>query len=519
MKKYFKKISALLMAAIMVLSMCTAVFAAGETTSVPTEDDKAKVTISGLEDGVNIKAYQIVDGVYGENGNGFIRFKWTDLSGKTGDVFTKDGKGNDILNLRQTDLTTIVGNINDSTTYKEFQLDSDNKSKEALEVGTWLLLVSGGTKVYNPMVVSVYYATDDGTVTGGLLNAGDKEWDLVGGVAYAKETDITIDKVANKDTAATNDDKENVDKVVTYTITGVIPSYSSQYTTDVTYKITDTLTNLELNGDPIVKLAGTEISGTDKYSIEKTETGFNIIFTSAYIKSLADKTDAQRTVTVTYTATVTASATTWNPAKNNAKVEYSNKPDGSTTWKDTETNTYTFDIDGQILKVDETGEKPLPGATFTLYKDYNATDKTVSNEIASYKTLTEGKIIFKGLAEGTYYLKETEAPASYTLNTTIYEITITPKYTEATKNNEKGKKELESYSVTVKEAGSTGAGETGTYTEGSAISKLIDIQNTKVGQLPSTGGMGTYIFTIAGVVLMACAAGAFIISRKKSSEE
>lgn len=512
MKKYLKKISALLMAAIMVLSMCTAVFAAGETTSVPKDSDKAKVTINGLEDGVSIKAYQIVDGVYGENGEGFIGFKWTDLSGKKGDVFTKDENGNDILNLSQSDLTTIVGKIDANTTYKGFQLDGEHKSGEALEVGTWLLLVSGGKKVYNPMVVSVYYATDNGTVTGGLLNASDKKWDLVGGVAYAKETDITIDKVADKDTAAHGED-------VNFTITGVIPSYSSQYTTDVTYKITDTLTNLELKGAPVVKLAGTEISGTDKYSIDRTETGFNIIFTSAYIKSLANKTDAERAVTVEYTAKVTASATTWNPAKNKAHVEYTNNPDGTTTGKETETKTYTFDIDGQILKVDETGEKPLPGATFTLYKDYDANNKTVSNEIASYKTLTEGKIIFKGLAAGTYYLKETEAPASYTLNTTIYEITITPKYTEATKNNEEGKKELESYSVTVKEAGSTAEGETGTYTEGSAISKLIDIQNTKVGQLPSTGGMGTYIFTIAGVVLMACAAGAFIISRKKSSEE
>ena len=518
MKKYFKKISALLMAAIMVLSMCTAVFAAEGTASVPQEGDKAKVTISGLEEGVNIKAYQIVDGVYGENGIGFIGFKWTDLSGKTGDVFAKDGKGNDILNLSQSDLTTVVGRINKSTTHKEFQLDSDNKSKEALEVGTWLLLVSGGKKVYNPMVVSVYYATDDGTVTGGLLNAGDKKWDLVGGVAYAKETDITIDKVADKDTAATNDDKKNVDKVVTYTITGVIPSYSSQYTTNVTYKITDKLTNLELNGTPEVKLAGTTVD-TANYDYRTTDTGFEISFHSDYIKGLADLTDAQRTVTVTYTATVTAAATTWKPAKNEARVDYTNNPDSTTTDKETETNTYTFDIDGQILKVGEDGTTPLPGATFTLYKDYDATGKTVSNEIASYKTLTEGKIIFKGLAEGTYYLKETEAPASYTLNTTIYEITITPKYTKATENNEEGKKKLESYSVTVKEAGSTAEGETGTYTEGSVISKLIDIQNTKVGQLPSTGGMGTYIFTIAGVVLMACAAGAFIISRKKSSEE
>lgn len=512
MKKYFKKISALLMAAIMVLSMCTAVFAAGETTSVPKDDDKAKVTISGLEDGVNIKAYQIVDGDYGKNGKGFIGFKWTGLSGKTGDVFTNDGKGNDILNLSQTDLTTIVGNINDSTTYKEFQLDSDNKSKEALEVGTWLLLVSGGKKVYNPMVVSVYYATVDGTVTGGLLNASDKKWDLVGGVAYAKETDITIDKVADKDTAAH-------DEVVNFTITGVIPSYSSQYTTDVTYKITDTLTNLKLNGDPVVKLAGTPVDATN-YNYKPTETGFEISFDSNYIKGLANQTDVQRTVTVTYSATVKAEATTWNPAKNEAHVEYTNNPDGSTTSKETETKTYTFDIDGQILKVGEDGTTPLPGATFTLYKAYDTTNKTVSDEIASYQTLTEGKIIFKGLVAGTYYLKETEAPASYTLNTTIYEITITPNYTEATKNNKEGKKELESYSVTVKEAGSTDAGETGNYTKDTTtISELIKIQNTKVGQLPSTGGMGTYIFTIAGVVLMACAAGAFIISRKKSSEE
>lgn len=511
MKKYFKKISALLMAAIMVLSMCTAVFAAGKTTSVPNPDDAAQVTINGLETGVTIKAYQIVDGVYTDNG--FTGFTWTALAKNKGTTAVFDEDGN--LNLTQKDLTDIVKTIKNDTAHETFKLDGDNKSidennkPKKLTVGTWLLLVNGGKKVYNPMVVSVYYATDDGTVTGGRLEAGE-DWKLVGGVTYAKETDITIDKVADKDTAAHGEDVE-------FTITGVIPSYSAEYT-DVTYTISDTLKNLELKEAPVVKLAGTQIDAKN-YTYSKTDTGFTIAFKSDYIKGLANKTDVERKVTVTYTAIVTADATTWNPAKNEARVDYTNNPDGKTTYKETKTKTYTFDIDGQILKVDETGEKPLPGATFTLYKEYNPADKTVSNEIASYKTLTEGKIIFKGLAAGTYYLKETEAPASYTLNTTIYEITITPKYTEATKNNEEGKKELESYSVTVKEAGSTAEGETGTYTEGSAISKLIDIQNTKVGQLPSTGGMGTYIFTIAGVVLMACAAGAFIISRKKSSEE
>ena len=48
---------------------------------------------------------------------------------------------------------------------------------------------------------------------------------------------------------------------------------------------------------------------------------------------------------------------------------------------------------------------------------------------------------------------------------------------------------------------------------------VIEIKNTKLSSLPSTGGMGTYLFTIIGVVVMAGAAGAFFISRRKGSEE
>ncbi len=42
-------------------------------------------------------------------------------------------------------------------------------------------------------------------------------------------------------------------------------------------------------------------------------------------------------------------------------------------------------------------------------------------------------------------------------------------------------------------------------------------QNTKLSQLPSTGGMGTYIFTFVGVTLMAGAIGShFLFGKKKS---
>ena len=55
-----------------------------------------------------------------------------------------------------------------------------------------------------------------------------------------------------------------------------------------------------------------------------------------------------------------------------------------------------------------------------------------------------------------------------------------------------------------------------------ATAKLYNeggLNDTKLNSLPSTGGMGTYLFTIIGVVVMAGAAGAFFISRRKGSEE
>ena len=67
------------------------------------------------------------------------------------------------------------------------------------------------------------------------------------------------------------------------------------------------------------------------------------------------------------------------------------------------------------------------------------------------------------------------------------------------------------------------------YNENAGTVKLVNdkdhpsnpygFKNTKISELPSTGGMGTYLFTIIGVVVMAGAAGAFFMSRRRGSEE
>ena len=45
----------------------------------------------------------------------------------------------------------------------------------------------------------------------------------------------------------------------------------------------------------------------------------------------------------------------------------------------------------------------------------------------------------------------------------------------------------------------------------------MDIQNTSISSLPSTGGIGTTIFTIVGCGIMIAAAGLFFASRRKEN--
>ena len=107
-------------------------------------------------------------------------------------------------------------------------------------------------------------------------------------------------------------------------------------------------------------------------------------------------------------------------------------------------------------------------------------------------------------------MKETKAPDGYTLNTHVFTVVIKASY-----NNDGI---LKSWTVTIDGAA------TSTFTVENGVLKdpaisSTDIMNTKLSSLPSTGGMGTYLFTIIGVVVMAGAAGAFFISRRKGSEE
>ena len=114
----------------------------------------------------------------------------------------------------------------------------------------------------------------------------------------------------------------------------------------------------------------------------------------------------------------------------------------------------------------------------------------------------------------TYYLKETKAPTGFQLNDVPVPVLVTPSYED----------DGTLKSFTVKIGDTVTSTYTAEYTAEGTVTKVdhsgegYQFKNTKLSKLPSTGGIGTTIFTIGGCLIMIAAAGLFFASRRKSAK-
>ena len=123
-----------------------------------------------------------------------------------------------------------------------------------------------------------------------------------------------------------------------------------------------------------------------------------------------------------------------------------------------------------------------------------------------------GELVIQGIDLGVYTLKETAAPNGYVCPEEGITITLVD---DNANGNPDG---------TLDEGDSTAAGTTIREGSVSITGKILNlgVDNTNYEdaglQLPKTGGMGTLIFTIAGIILMAGAVTMItVIARKKKA--
>ncbi|NJE74926.1 isopeptide-forming domain-containing fimbrial protein [Pseudoflavonifractor sp. SW1122] len=371
----------------------------------------------------------------------------------------------------------------------------------------------------------------------------------------------TVDKEPDKPTVSIGD-------VVTYTVKASVPVYP-EGATATAFNVGDKMSHgltwdkkvavyWSENGIMHTKKAGEgddqkEVPDPDylvdtaKYKVvtpkddEKLpdDTTFEVRFD--YANFIKDYSDAKY-VHVVYKATINEYAFEEDALGNDAYLGVNTNPydGGSYETTPTEETVYTYGF--TVTKVDEKNEA-LQGVEFKLYSDEKCTNeiqfvdkdngvytKATADQIEAGTDITttlvtngDGQIQVQGLTCGDYYLKETKAPNGYVLPSDVIKITLVDNKDAQGGEGPDGNLDdcTAEGSTVVKEESLVSTFAIGGDTE-DGLKNIFEfkVENKKPGfNLPTTGGMGTVLFTAGGLVIMACGAALVLVTLKKKKAE
>ena len=264
--------------------------------------------------------------------------------------------------------------------------------------------------------------------------------------------------------------------------TGVTPE-----STTITYTTGIEIQKVDENGEPLAGVTF-ELSGQSaKKVVTKTES-FEVDNEKGTYYKLKDG---------TYTMTPPTTENTMVPAENGATKGYVEDADASgedvIIIGEKKYRPYVPETDtGKTLYILQIGSADAYADT-SKYKKTVA-QKTIDSEVTDHKMSetvdANGLVRFDGLGAGTYTIKETGTPAGYnTVADSTVEVTF----------NEKGEAKFEVVG--------------GVYEDGIIKLKVV---NKKGMELPETGGMGTQMFYIFGVILV-LSAGVLLVVRRRAN--
>ena len=526
-----RKIAAATIAAATALSIAGLGVASATADEVTADTTTGTLTVSSANAefaGKTVTAWQMFTATpdaTGENAGYQVATGWDEFF-KGADVLNDSSLSGDVLNEKAADYVRNLGKNNDAkvTDFAKKAADwarkqtnltkTEVKASDTATDGKYTATFTGlsfGYYVVSPAPGSTSSTRHTDAILVNVTKTDVTSIDL-------KSTYPTVDKKVDND----NHSSAQIGDKVNFTLDSFVPD-TSEYE-KYTFKFVDTLSKgLTFNNDVAVTVGNASLTKNEDYTVEQQDgdTTMVTIDLSKSIKTL----EAGAAIKVTYSATLNENAviggTTGSNAgnTNSVKVVYSNDPNSESTGesKPSITHTYAFDFDLKKVAVAEKGQEAqaLAGAEFQLKdKDGNviklvktgATDKDTyrpaktgetENVVETVTTPASGIIAFTGLKAGEYQLVETEAPAGYNKLTAPIKVTITATY------NDDGT--LKNYAVTYDNGPNDGT------------SHEVTVENHKGSLLPETGGMGTMLFTVLGVLVVALGAAWYVRSERKGA--
>lgn len=348
-------------------------------------------------------------------------------------------------------------------------------------------------------------------------------------------TPVVHKKVMNSEGTKYEDATDyNIGDTVPFMITGTISSQIKSYD-NYTYYFTDTLPKgLTLDENSIVVQAENVTSGyaqgikaTDAtkltkdtdYTVTTTKnddgtTTFKVELTDLKKLVTDGKVKTSDTIVVTYNTKLNENAVVGQAGNiNNVQLTYSNNPykDGTGTTTERNAKVYTYEL---IVNKTGNGGNALTGAGFTLQKKDGDTYKTIAtidpdhttdNSKIVAKIVNGSKFEFSGLDQGEYKIEESTVPKGYKKADDI-EFTISATF----ENQNAADAALKTLSVdnTALSVNKTDSG---------VIETTVNNKSDSAFVLPSTGGMGRYIFLGLGALVVIAAIAAPSLKKKREN--
>lgn len=515
--KKMKKIFAFMLALAMMLSL-TGIVNAGKASAgeLPdgTEGAAKTITITSPDnaqssDTFKYTIYKVFDATSDGESDG-ISYKLLEGAANAPEGFTVDDAGNVYLgtlsNAEDAGATKItIGGVDKYLTPQTTDLTADqikaiSDYDSKTEVGT-TTIIGANTKTVTVPDYGYYFIT---TTTGSIVTINSTNPAAsVQDKNKVPKLDKDIANVAGVEgTGANNEASETatakIGDTVNYTVNITAYKGAENY---VYHDILSEGLTLVTDAEPVVSVKDVILTKDTDYTLTKFDnnapngTADNIIITfhKSYLDTVADDT----VINITYSAILNEGAVIAGDGNPNiAKLDYGKEGFVNSTPEDKPV-VYTYEF--QLVK-DNSSKEILTGAEFELYASdgktkLNVVKNTEGNYLIKSSTDTTNIEVDKieagtpkiiGLANGTYYLKETKAPTGYNCLNEMIEVVINSTNNNATIADNK-------------------------YTSGG-----IEVVNKSGSALPSTGGIGTTIFYVIGGILMA-AAVVLLITKKKMS--